>query len=250
MRTGELRVAGAWWFPLCIPNRDLACLASLVFSGWFSGRAGAQTDPYWMLSREGQVGKGTLHPVGDSSIPHKAVVGMGNEAGSPELSRQFRKHLLDCLFVCPVPQPGMGCLFKSSHPLRSQFVHPELWLPFWKQWWGGSPQCRQGDRVHQAGRASLPFSEPFHGEEEHGAELTVTHKAAVPTSPERPRELLAEDEPKPSQEPCHNDVCTGLRLSHPWSPSAPGSQRQVAQLHCWKPWQERQRSGFAFLDGG
>lgn len=65
-----------------------------------------------------------------------------------------------------------------------------------------------------------------------GAKLIVTQKAAVPASPEHPHELLEGDEPKPSQEPCHNDVCTGLRLSHPWSPSAPGSQQQVAWLHC------------------
>lgn len=64
------------------------------------------------------------------------------------------------------------------------------------------------------------------------AKLIVTQKAAVPSSPKHPHELLEGDEPKPSQEPCHNDVCTGLRLSHPWSPSAPGSQQQVARLHC------------------
>lgn len=78
----------------------------------------------------------------------------------------------------------------------------------------------------------------------------MTQKAAVPTSPEDPRELLEGDEPKPSQEPCHKDVCAGLRLSHPRSPSGLGSQRQVAQLHRCKPWQGRQRSGFAFPDGG
>lgn len=77
----------------------------------------------------------------------------------------------------------------------------------------------------------------------------MTQKAAIPTSSEHPRELLEGDEPKPSQEPCHNDVCTGLRLSHPQSLSGMGSQRQVAQLHHCKPWQGRQCSGFAFLDG-
>lgn len=80
--------------------------------------------------------------------------------------------------------------------------------------------------------------------------LLVTQKAAVPVSPEHPHELLEGDEPKPSQEPCHNDVCTGLRLSHPWNPSGLGSQRQVAQLYHCKPWQGRQCSGFAFLDRG
>lgn len=59
MRTGKLRVAGARQTPLCFADGDLACLSSDVFSGWFSGRVGAQTDLYWMLSREGQVGKGT-----------------------------------------------------------------------------------------------------------------------------------------------------------------------------------------------
>lgn len=49
MRAGELRVAGACWSPLCFPVWRLLC----------SGRARAQTDPCWMLSREGQVGKGT-----------------------------------------------------------------------------------------------------------------------------------------------------------------------------------------------
>lgn len=78
----------------------------------------------------------------------------------------------------------------------------------------------------------------------------MTQKAAIPTSPKDPCELLGGDEPKPSQEPCHKDVCTALRLSYPQSPSGPGSQRQVAQLHCCKPWQGRQHSGFAFLDGG
>lgn len=58
--------------------------------------------------KRGRLAKG-LHCVGDS-IPHKAVVGMGNEAGSPELSRPFRKHLLDCLFVSPVSQPVRSSL--------------------------------------------------------------------------------------------------------------------------------------------
>lgn len=55
------------------------------------------------FQERGRLAKG-LHCVGDSSIHHKAVVSMVNEAGSPELSREFRKHLLDCLFVSPVSQ--------------------------------------------------------------------------------------------------------------------------------------------------
>lgn len=78
----------------------------------------------------------------------------------------------------------------------------------------------------------------------------MTQKAAVATSPQHPCELLEGDEPKPSQEPCHKDVCTGLRLSHPRSLSGLGSQQQVAQLHRCKPWRGRQRSRFAFLGGG
>lgn len=59
-------------------------------SGWFSGRTGAQTGLKWMLFREGQGGKWAKRPPGfggDTSFRHKAVVGVGSEAGRPELSR-------------------------------------------------------------------------------------------------------------------------------------------------------------------